>query len=110
MNAAKVDENGIVQDVIVVSYVGQMPGFVACPDWVGIGMHIDTPEPQRTQEEIEAEEQLRAHKRELYAKEADPLFFKWQRGEASRDDWMRKVLEIKSIVRVSQYSIPVTEM
>jgi hypothetical protein len=109
MKAAKVDASGIVQDLIVVAYIGQIPGFVACPDWVGIGMHIDTPEPQRSLEEIVAEERLNNFKRELYEKEADPLFFKWQRGEVSREVWVNKVYEIKSIQFVPDGEIPATE-
>ena len=35
-------------------------------------------------------------RRAAYAKEADPLFFKWQRGEAQQSDWLAKVAEIKS--------------
>lgn len=30
-----------------------------------------------------------------YQKEADPLFFKWQRGEATEQEWAAKVAEIK---------------
>lgn len=31
-----------------------------------------------------------------YREEADPLFFKSQRGEISRDEWLLKVAEIKA--------------
>jgi hypothetical protein len=30
-----------------------------------------------------------------YKQEADPLFFKWQRGEIEKDEWLAKVTEIK---------------
>lgn len=30
-----------------------------------------------------------------YKEEADPLFFKYQRGEATKEDWLAKVNEIK---------------
>jgi len=30
-----------------------------------------------------------------YQTEADPLFFKWQRGEATKEEWLAKVAEIK---------------
>lgn len=30
-----------------------------------------------------------------YRNEADPLFFKWQRGEATEQEWLDKVNEIK---------------
>jgi hypothetical protein len=31
-----------------------------------------------------------------YRNESDPLFFKWQRGEATEQQWLAKVAEIKS--------------
>lgn len=34
-------------------------------------------------------------KRMAYEKEADPLYFKWQRGEATEQDWLDKVQEIR---------------
>lgn len=43
MIAAQLDADGIVLNTIVVDEVPQ--GYVACPEWVGIGMHIDTPQP-----------------------------------------------------------------
>lgn len=43
MIAAKLDAAGIVLNTIVVDEVPE--GYVACPEWVGIGMHIDTPKP-----------------------------------------------------------------
>lgn len=36
------------------------------------------------------------HRRELYEKEADPLFFKAQRGEATTEQWQAKIAEIKA--------------
>ena len=35
-------------------------------------------------------------KRIMFQEEADPLFFKAQRGEATREEWLTKVEEIKS--------------
>lgn len=34
--------------------------------------------------------------REALAAEADPLFFRWQREEGSREDWLAKVAEVKA--------------
>ncbi len=34
-------------------------------------------------------------RRESYAKESDPIFFKWQRGEATQQEWLDKIAEIK---------------
>jgi hypothetical protein len=32
---------------------------------------------------------------EAYRNESDPIFFKWQRGEATEQEWLDKVAEIK---------------
>ncbi len=41
-------------------------------------------------------EQIEALRRAAYQAEADPLFFKSQRGEATQADWLAKVAEIKA--------------
>jgi hypothetical protein len=41
-------------------------------------------------------EQIEALRRAAYQAEADPLFFKSQRGEATHEDWLAKVAEIKA--------------
>ena len=40
-------------------------------------------------------EQQRAARAAAYTAEADPLFFKAQRGEATEEEWIAKVAEIK---------------
>lgn len=42
-------------------------------------------------------EQQKAARAEAYRTEADPLFFKAQRGEATMDEWQAKVTEIKAL-------------
>jgi len=44
-------------------------------------------------EEISAIQE--SNKKEAYREESDPLFFKWQRGEATEQEWLDKVAEIK---------------
>lgn len=41
-------------------------------------------------------EQAQANRKAAYIAEADPLFFKAQRGEATMEDWQAKVAEIKA--------------
>lgn len=36
------------------------------------------------------------NRRNAYQLEADPIFFKWQRNEATEETWLQKVQEIKS--------------
>jgi hypothetical protein len=66
---------------------------------------LDTEQTQPTDAEIEAEvarltalEPARIateNRRAAYIAEADPLFFKAQRGEATVEEWQEKVAEIK---------------
>lgn len=51
-------------------------------------------DPEVTAEDIDAA--VDAARQEAYANEADPLFFKAQRGEASMEEWKAKVDEIKA--------------
>ena len=56
---------------------------------------------QKTQAEKDAENALRIESNRqaravAYREEADPLFFKAERGEISRDEWLAKVEEIRS--------------
>ena len=54
-----------------------------------------------TDAEVAAEQAARAEsaqiqRREAYAVESDPIFFKWQRGEATQQEWLDKIAEIKA--------------
>jgi hypothetical protein len=40
--------------------------------------------------------QADAHRRAAYTAEADPLFFKAQRGEIEQQEWLDKIAEIKA--------------
>ena len=67
---------------------------------------LDTEQTKPTEAEITAEvarlqalEPIRiaeANRRAAYIAEADPLFFKAQRGEATVQEWQDKVAEIKA--------------
>lgn len=48
-------------------------------------------------EPIKAAEQADAKRKSAYISEADPLFFKAQRGEATMQEWQAKVAEIKIV-------------
>jgi hypothetical protein len=55
----------------------------------------------KTAEELQADldaraAQVEAQRAEAYRTESDPLFFKSQRGEATQQEWLDKVAEIKS--------------
>ena len=58
-------------------------------EWLQAG---NQPEPPDPKPELSYSE-LR---RQAYQTESDPLFFKAQRGEATQQDWLDKVAEIKA--------------
>lgn len=45
---------------------------------------------------IKAAEQAEANRKAAYEQEADPLFFKWQAGEATKEEWEAKRAEIRA--------------
>jgi hypothetical protein len=50
-----------------------------------------------TEQELEQLAQQRdEQRRNAYEQEADPLFFKWQRGEITQEEWLAKIAEIKT--------------
>jgi hypothetical protein len=69
--------------------------FDADGNSVAIDESAVSAEIQRLQP-IKAAEQAQANRRAAYIAEADPLFFKAQRGEATMEDWQAKVAEIKA--------------
>lgn len=42
------------------------------------------------------EDQIRAARAAAYREEADPIFFQYQRGEATEQDWLDKIEEIRA--------------
>lgn len=71
---------------------GQAVGKVIFADHNGLPALSDPPEP--TAEQIAAA--VQALRSIAYRDESDPLFFKAQRGEATMDEWLAKVEEIKA--------------
>ena len=57
---------------------------------------LKTAEQKAAEAEQQRIEQIRASRRAAYIAEADPLFFKAQRGEATEQEWLDKVAEIKA--------------
>ena len=55
------------------------------------------PPPEPSPEEVLASERAQAesNRQAAYTQEADPLFFKWQAGEATKEEWEAKRAEIR---------------
>lgn len=49
-----------------------------------------------TQQQAQQAAKVEAQRAEAYRTESDPLFFKSQRGEATHQEWLDKVAEIKA--------------
>ena len=100
MNLAEI-KNGIVTNVIVVD-PNNIPDF--CADWPEVtegcqiggsyvnGVFIPLPEPEPEPPTLEQQQAARA---KAYVKESDPIFFQWQRGGATEQEWLDKIAEIK---------------
>lgn len=81
-----------------VSYAG------VDPDYSVIAWQDERPQPTREEcdaawPEIEAAlnaAQAKNARANAYREEADPLFFGWQRGENTEQEWLDKVAEIRS--------------
>lgn len=70
---------------------GQSSGKTIAPNKSGMPILIDSPSPS-------AENILlcvKSARLSAYRNEADPLFFKSQRGECSTEEWLNKIKEIK---------------
>jgi hypothetical protein len=100
MNKAQI-KNGIVTNIIVVD-PNSLPDW--CKDWpeateaceVGgsyvDGSFIPKPQPQPEPPTLEQQQVARAL---AYKNESDPIFFKAQRNEATEQEWLDKIEEIK---------------
>jgi hypothetical protein len=57
-------------------------------------MSLITVDSTKDKAQKNAEANMNRHS--AYAAESDPLFFKFQRGEATQQEWLDKVAEIKT--------------
>lgn len=56
---------------------------------------VDATEEEIAQRKADLNAQAEDSRANAYRSESDPLFFKWQRGEATQQEWLDKVTEIK---------------
>lgn len=105
MNYALLDNNIIVNVIVLTDESNytppegceliQIPANTAAGiGWTYTnGQFVAPPTPEPTPEPTL--EQQRAARSNAYKEEADPLFFKSQRGEATIEEWKNKIEEIK---------------
>jgi hypothetical protein len=86
-------EKGVVVNVVLAEKPledGWVATEVAGPGWLyQDGQFIAPPEPLPTREQQGAARQA------AFASEADPMFFQWQAGEATEEEWKAKRQEIR---------------
>jgi hypothetical protein len=86
--AVKLDANGVVENVIVVGE--DVPdGYQRVSVVVGLGQNL------AEAEKAAALEIAKNNRHAAYTAEADPLYFKWQAGEGSEEEWLAKRQEIR---------------
>ena len=96
VNSYGVIEGGVVVNAVLAEAdFAAEQGWVLLPEgvgptWLYDGSTFSAPLPYVPPKEVQE-----AARAAAYAKEADPLFFKAQRGEATMDEWQAKVAEIK---------------
>jgi len=75
-------ENNIVTNIIVAEDLHYIPvpgEWVVCPEDLVMGDNY-----------------MNYLRGKAYVAESDPLYFKWKRGEATEQEWLDKVAEIKT--------------
>lgn len=97
MRYAILDGNAVVN---VVLWDGETPlegseHFVPVGPEVGPGWTRDGDQWVPPPSEPEPAPPFKQLRRQAYQREADPLFFKWQRGEAAEQDWLDAIQSIK---------------
>jgi hypothetical protein len=65
-------------------------------EWVQTWVVSDLPQEEIDLRYADRVERVRQQRAEAYRQESDPLFFKAQRGEATRQEWLDKIAEIKN--------------
>lgn len=68
-------------------------------EWIGPGKAPSEKECAETWETIKTEIERRPiqqARQQAFAREADPLFFAWQRNEIDQQTWLDKVAEIRA--------------
>lgn len=94
-------DNGCLGVTVWKPYDAATEKLVAVAPYVEDGQVFTIQVEPKTQEELDADianadAALKAARAEAYRTESDPLFFKAQRGEATMEEWLAKVDEIKA--------------
>jgi len=64
--------------------------------WTQVWNVTDATAEEIAERKAQLTAQAEAQRAEAYRTESDPIFFKWQRGGATEQEWLDKVAEIKA--------------
>lgn len=64
--------------------------------WLQVWSVTDATAEEVAERRAQLTAQAEAQRAEAYRTESDPIFFKWQRGSATEQEWLDKVAEIKA--------------
>jgi hypothetical protein len=87
-------ENNTVVNVVLADE--PLAGNWMQSDEANIGWSYDGTSFIAPPEPVPTDEMQRLSRVAAYASEADPLFFKWQAGEGTKEDWEAKREEIRA--------------
>lgn len=59
-------------------------------------IEVDASQEEIVSRQAKIVEDLKQRRANAYREESDPIFFKWQRGEATEQEWLDKVAEIRA--------------
>lgn len=82
-------------DEIIQNVIEETPNQIESK-WYQNWTVIDLPSEEIELNKQKANEVAQDNRADAYKIEADPLFFKWQRGESTEQIWLDKVAEIKA--------------
>ena len=94
-------ENSCLRVTVWKPYDHASEKLVTCTPYIQDNQVFTVEVDPKTQEELDADiacvlANNKAARAEAYRIESDPLFFKAQRGEATMEEWIAKVNEIKA--------------
>lgn len=64
--------------------------------WYQVYDVVDATTEEILERRAQLNTQAEANRAEAYRVESDPLFFKWQRGKATEQEWLDKIQEIEN--------------
>lgn len=90
-------------DILLRHYAGKSWSILG-DDYDGIVWDDESPKPTKSEldaladqtEQMILKERQEANRQAAFQQESDPLFFGWQRGENTEQEWKNKVSEIRA--------------